>query len=70
MLITEVDSYDTLCPMRMLNPDKPGRYYGCETSRCMAWRWYDNPDTDERRGYCGLAGRPHFDESGLDGSRF
>ena len=27
----------------------------CSASYCMAWRW-----TDSLRGYCGLAGRPHF----------
>src|SRR5262245_41761077 len=27
----------------------------CSGSYCMQWRW-----TDSLRGYCGLAGRPHF----------
>jgi len=30
----------------------------CETTNCMAWRWYDKPNANVRRGYCGLAGLP------------
>jgi len=41
----------------------------CIASQCMAWRWFDGeftnepehvrrPLTDQRRGYCGLAGEP------------
>jgi len=41
----------------------------CIGSRCMAWRWFDGPFTnepehvkrpltDKRRGFCGLAGTP------------
>lgn len=42
----------------------------CIASRCMMWRWFDSPvmgafreaetgiPRPERRGFCGLAGRP------------
>jgi hypothetical protein len=30
----------------------------CLASRCMAWRWQGSEDRPERRGYCGLAGKP------------
>ena len=47
--------------------------FGCITSECMAWRWYESPlfqtnaEEEFRRtgkrlspteGYCGLAGKP------------
>jgi hypothetical protein len=41
--------------------DRDGQEYAnpagcaCTASYCMAWRWHDS-----LRGYCGLAGRPHF----------
>jgi hypothetical protein len=31
----------------------------CIGSQCMSWRWID-----DLRGYCGLAGRPHFQPIG------
>lgn len=35
----------------------------CIASECMAWRWLDvlartEPELAQRRGYCGLAGKP------------
>lgn len=34
----------------------------CEGDKCMAWRWYDNPEESDfygnRRGYCGVGGKP------------
>jgi hypothetical protein len=33
---------------------------GCEGSSCPDWRWIDGPEIGiiERRGFCGLAGKP------------
>ena len=33
----------------------------CKASECMAWRWIENAceqKPGERRGFCGLAGKP------------
>jgi len=63
MLITEFDGNSCLCPMSKYSLDKNNEEHGCQTSSCMAWRWYDKPDCEgERRGYCGLAGKPQWDE--------
>ena len=69
MLITEHDGHETLCPMKA-NKHGDRKERGCETTLCMAWRWYDNPDADKRRGYCGLADRPHYDEDWRNTSHF
>lgn len=34
-----------------------GRFFRCDGSKCMAWRWSDNT---RRYGYCGHAGIPDF----------
>ena len=65
MLITEIEGLQYLCPTRGYYNAADERYeeHDCETLRCMAWRWYDKPDCeDERRGYCGLAGKPQHEE--------
>lgn len=38
-------------------------YCHCVNTDCMAWRWCDGMDddadlSDDRKGYCGLAGKP------------
>ena len=61
MLITVFDRGGLLCPMKLRNLHKLTEEHGCEAAGCMAWRWHDKPGRraeEERRGYCGLAGRP------------
>ena len=64
MLITEYEGSGRLCPVRHYYDTDDERYEDrdCETTACMAWRWYDKPGTEERRGYCGLGGKPQHDE--------
>jgi hypothetical protein len=33
-----------------------GRYFHCQGSGCMSWRWAYN---GKKHGYCGLSGTPH-----------
>lgn len=62
--VTEDEARALACPLlaltqhttfwRALDPDET--LTGCcGGARCMAWRWVKG---EERRGYCGLAGRP------------
>ncbi len=54
------------CPLFSANPNARAHVH-CRGILCMMWRWWD-PETDEtgrkldlnaeRRGYCGLSGRP------------
>ncbi len=39
-------------------------YCNCVATDCLAWRWFDpsSKNMDERRGYCGLAGKPEIPE--------
>ena len=66
MLITELEGFEYMCPVRNYydTADERHEERDCETVRCMAWRWYDKPDCEEgeRRGYCGLAGKPQHEE--------
>ena len=73
MLITELDGMGRHCPMKLYsfideyNEERGSPDRDCETTNCMAWRWYDKPNCDgERRGYCGLAGKPQYKESDED----
>lgn len=70
MLLTEMEARGRLCPNTM-NPALASRDFDatytpaprpCVSLGCMAWRWWE-PATElyERRGYCGLAGRPVVD---------
>ena len=68
MLIGEYEGSERRCPMKLYrfvdehNEERGSADRDCETTDCMAWRWYDKPDCgDERRGYCGLAGKPQHD---------
>ena len=61
MLIQEYSGMDVLCPMGMSHLAEHNEGCECKTTECMAWRWYDKPDTDGRRGYCGMAGKPQYD---------
>ena len=69
MLIGEYDGNGHLCPMKLHSVLDDGEERtpdnrDCETTDCMAWRWYDKLDCEgERRGYCGLAGKPQWDEA-------
>ncbi|MDL2207148.1 hypothetical protein LJC09_03340 [Desulfovibrio sp. OttesenSCG-928-F20] len=63
MLITELEGSGYLCPMGMSHLGEHNEGCECKTTECMAWRWYDKPDCEgERRGYCGMAGKPQWDE--------
>jgi hypothetical protein len=71
MVLTEKNTAAKTCPVSRGAPiDESHPYMGtrpCVGSSCMAWRWYDPTErwedghkrrVDERRGYCGLAGKP------------
>ncbi len=63
---TESEAKDRLCPfMRDWDIPSDGQSEGvpvyaplrCQASRCMAWKWWDDPrEKDKRTGYCGLTG--------------
>lgn len=64
-MLTENEAAKIGCPLLTLTF---GLYQGsftvgdgvcCQGSRCMMWRWQAKRlDGGERRGFCGLAGRP------------
>lgn len=64
MLVTEEEATGKLCPLLFSQPVETGMYkpsYYCSASGCMAWRWWWNSDSkksDERKGFCGIAGKP------------
>jgi len=57
------EAYNKMCPFAMMAYFMPGNNSRgecaasscCETSNCMAWRWFDTATKNE--GYCGLAGK-------------
>lgn len=61
MIFKSEDSMSYYCPY-IRGMDEPF----CEGSDCAAWRWvYDPSDPtyrDDTYGYCGLAGKPKYDE--------
>ncbi len=67
MLIGEYEGSGHLCPMKLHSflddgEERVPDNRDCETTNCMAWRWYDKSDSgSERRGYCGMAGKPRHD---------
>lgn len=56
-MYTEKEARFKQCP-QMLDVDE-SEQTTCLGSMCMAWRWTSELDGDQRKGYCGLAGRPH-----------
>jgi hypothetical protein len=66
MLATENQAAKIGCPLLTLAFGYQGRfseadYVRCQGSRCMLWRWHAEraaPEDDERKGYCGLGGKP------------
>ena len=65
MLFTDYEGTEYVCPVKTYYDHLEERYEEpkCEASCCIAWRWYDKPDCGgDRRGYCGLAGRPQHEE--------
>ena len=62
MLVDENGNYiiGMLCPMKLRLRSKDDQE--CEGTNCLAWRWYEPPGSDRRRGYCGLAGKPQYEE--------
>lgn len=67
MIATPIQAREKCCPQSMgvwLNQGPEDSGYAtadtCVAARCMAWRWLDDNErpNPERRGYCGLAGRP------------
>lgn len=66
MLVTEKQAAAIGCPLLTLAFGYQGRFteadhVRCQGSRCMLWRWQVEPDSREdfeRKGFCGLAGKP------------
>lgn len=58
MIVTEKEIVGIkFCPAALARAD----YDKCQGSNCMAWRWWDkwgDKPMPERRGYCGLSGKP------------
>jgi len=58
-----LDEYrEIFCPMKLMLKDKWDNNRDCEFNNCMAWRWYEPSGPKQRRGYCGLAGKPQYEE--------
>mgnify|MGYP001606136091 CR=1 FL=1 len=57
MILTEKEAQNKWCPF-----SKPDFVSDCKASGCAAWRWFEGPLFDghegDRRGFCGLAGKP------------
>ena len=67
MILSETEARERWCPFvseaETLDYrgqiDDTGETPVCIASRCMAWRWWNQPaNPSQRRGYCGLAGAP------------
>ena len=62
MILTEEEAREKWCP-------SSGTQQLCIGPQCMHWRWWDNEYRDERRtifvknrrGYCGLSGKPEVE---------
>lgn len=58
------DAGEALRGGAMAAPKMQYRFGTCITQQCGHWRWWDTvasmtgKDPNDRRGYCGLAGRP------------
>lgn len=65
MLVTEKEAATIGCPLLTLAFGYHGRFteadhVRCQGSRCMLWRWRTEASRPEveRKGFCGLAGKP------------
>jgi hypothetical protein len=66
--MTEREAKTKWCPMarvidvgKSYNRNTYGEMLGstlCFGSDCVMWRWIVNPKIAEKRGYCGLGGKP------------
>jgi hypothetical protein len=72
MLLTEKEARGLIC-WRFIENDRHAPVY-CEADYCPAWRWGEDKyyakahpsekleqRSENRRGYCGLAGKPEFE---------
>ena len=55
MLMTVDEAESKVCPYAMTACFMGAGDALCESSGCMAWRWFDTEVKNE--GYCGLAGK-------------
>ena len=63
MVVDEKEATEKVsCPF-LFYKDAERMNHFCLSSNCMRWRWLNN-DRADRRGYCGLAGRPWILERG------
>ena len=64
MIATEKDAASLICPFIRArsvasNNRQLDRNIRCVGSRCMSWRWWNEPgDASKRTGYCGACGKP------------
>ncbi|MBI3794163.1 MAG: hypothetical protein HY280_05490 [Nitrospinae bacterium] len=62
MLGTESDAKEHFCPLTfsLASSHQHGEgIFECKASGCMGWNWFDPKSKGkERRGFCGMAGRP------------
>jgi len=76
MLVTENQAAKIGCPLLTLAFGYQGRFteadhVHCQGSRCMLWRWQagrPSPDGHQRRGFCGLGGKPWSGEASSGGT--
>lgn len=63
-MYTEAQAREKVCPILSLKQEGEGliNTNNCYVSECMAWRWINGDGwadgESERKGYCGLAGKP------------
>ena len=70
MILTEEDAKEkACCNWAILYMEGPPKR-PCLASGCMSWRWFDDalrcearPRRSDRRGFCGLAGRPKWQQA-------
>jgi hypothetical protein len=76
MLVTEKEAAKIGCPLLTLAFGYQGRFteadhVRCQGSRCMLWRWDAEQSLveTERKGFCGLAGKPLSRADAMPGAR-
>jgi hypothetical protein len=65
MIFSEAEAQAKWCPFA--RPDGPTPEQGvynrgcrCLASRCPQWRWAEPRQKPDRRGFCGLSGKPAY----------
>jgi hypothetical protein len=64
MIATEKDAASLICPFIRARPEAGNNRQldcniRCVGSRCMSWRWWNDPsDQAKHKGYCGACGKP------------